>query len=181
MLKRIVSTASLFALLCTALIAQEPGGRKAPSVTMLEIPTAAVTRGKPNTVELRFRIAPGFHVNSNTPKAEFLIPTKLKMDPPTDIVMGKITYPEGAEMSFPFAPGDKLSVYSGTFSVLVTVRPLAGVLPGRYTIRGQLRYQACDKAACYPPKNLPLDFEVKVVKAPPPPRKNPGQSPHVHN
>ena len=95
--------------------------------------------------------------------------------------MGKITYPEGTEMSFPFAPGDKLSVYSGTFPISVTVRPLAGVLPGKYTIRGELRYQACDKAACYPPKNLPLDFEVKVVKAPPAPRKNPGQSPHVHN
>ena len=81
MLKSLVSTASLLALLCGALSAQEPEGRKTPSVTMLDMPTAAVTRGKANAVELRFRIAPGFHVNSNTPKAEFLIPTKLKIGP----------------------------------------------------------------------------------------------------
>ncbi len=62
----------------------------------------------------------------------------------------------------------------------VSVRPLASVLPGKYVLRGNLKYQACDNAACYPPKQLPVQFEVKVVKAPPPPRKNPGQSPHIH-
>jgi hypothetical protein len=33
----------------------------------------------------------------------------------------------------------------------------------------------------YPPKRLPVEFNVKVVKAPPPPVKNPAQSPHAHN
>ena len=47
-------------------------------------------------------------------------------------------------------------------------------------IRGELKYQACDNAACYPPKKLPVQFEVKVIKGPPPHRRNPGQSPHVH-
>ena len=61
------------------------------------------------------------------------------------------------------------------------VAMLASVLPGRYAFRGELKYQACDNASCYPPKKIPVQFEVKVVKAPPPHRKNPGQSPHVHN
>jgi hypothetical protein len=119
-------------------------------------------------------------VNSNQPKSEFLIPTVLKLSAPTDIVIGRVNYPAGTEMSFAFAPEDKLSVYTGEFPVVVEVRPLAEVIPAKYMIRGELRYQACDKAACYPPKKLPVQFEVKVVKAPPPPRKNPGQSPHVH-
>jgi hypothetical protein len=169
-------------LLLTALgLAQEIPGKKTPSVTMSPAPTFPVTRGKPSTVDLHFRIGSGFHINSNTPKSEFLIPTTLKLDAPTDIVIGKVTYPEGKEMSFPFAPDDKLSVYSGPFALGVVVRPLASVLPGKYLLRGRLKYQACDNAACYPPKQLPVEFEVKVVKAPPPPRKNPRQSPHVHN
>jgi hypothetical protein len=61
------------------------------------------------------------------------------------------------------------------------VRPLASVLPGKYVFRGELKYQACDNAACYPPKKLPVQFEVKVVKSPPPATKNPAQSPHIHN
>jgi len=168
-------------LLAALLPAQEPPGRKTPSVSMFPPPVANVTRGKPNTVELRFHVSSGFHVNSNKPSAEYLIPTVLKIDAPTDIVLGGTTYPEGQLMSFAFAPDEKLSVYSGEFDLQVTVRPLASVLPGKYAFRGELKYQACDNAACYPPKKLPVQFEVKVVKAPPPPHKNPAQSPHIHN
>lgn len=168
-------------LLAALLPAQEPPARKIPSVTLTLPGLATVVRGKPNTVELRFHVSAGFHVNSNKPTAEYLIPTVLKLDAPTDIVLGRITYPEGQEMSFAFAPTEKLSVYSGEFDLAAMVRPLSSVLPGDYEFHGQLKYQACDNAACYPPKQLPVHFVVKVVKAPPPPRKNPGQSPHIHN
>jgi hypothetical protein len=159
---------------------QDIPGRKIPSVSMAPSPVITVTRGRPNTVNLRFRVGAGFHVNSNKPKSEFLIPTVLKLSAPTDIVIGRVTYPAGTDMSFAFAPEDKLSVYTGEFPVAVDVRPLASVVPARYMIRGELKYQACDKAACYPPKKLPVQFEVKVIKGPPAHRKNPGQSPHVH-
>jgi hypothetical protein len=168
-------------LLTAMLRAQEPSGKKAPSVTLSPPGVASVTRGKANSVELRFHVSSGFHVNSNKPSAEYLIPTTLKLDVPTDIVLGGVTYPEGQQMSFAFAPDEKLSVYSGEFDLAVMVRPLASVLPGKYVFRGELKYQACDNAACYPPKKLPVQFEVKVVKTPPPAKKNPAQSPHIHN
>jgi hypothetical protein len=159
---------------------QDIPGRRTPSVTMAPSPVITVTRGKSNPVNLRFRVGPGFHVNSNKPKSEFLIPTVLKVSAPTDIVIGRVTYPAGSEMSFAFSPEDKLSVYTGEFPVVVEVRPLAEVIPAKYMIRGELKYQACDNAACYPPKKLAVQFAVKVIKGPPPRRKNPGQSPHVH-
>jgi hypothetical protein len=142
---------------------------------------AKITRGKATSIDLPFRVASDYHINSSKPAAEYLIPTTLKLTPPTDIVVGKITYPPSQEMSFAFAPDEKLSVYTGDFTVSVQVRPLSTVLPSKYELRGTLRYQACDNAACYPPKTLPVSFEVQVVKAPPPPAKNPAQSPHVHN
>ena len=159
---------------------QDIPGRKTPSVSMTPSPVVTITRGKSNPVNLRFHVGSGFHVNSNHPKSEFLIPTVLKLSAPTDIVIGRVTYPAGSEMSFAFAPEDKLSVYSGEFPVVVEVRPLAEVIPAKYMIRGELKYQACDNAACYPPKKLAVQFEVKVIKGPPPRRRNPGQSPHVH-
>ena len=133
---------------------------------MAPAPVTTVTRGRSNPVNLRFRVGAGFHVNSNQPKSEFLIPTVLKLSAPTDIVIGRVTYPAGTDMSFAFAPEDKLSVYTGEFPVVVEVRPLADVIPAKYMIRGELKYQACDRAACYPPKKLQVQFEVKVVKAP---------------
>jgi Disulphide bond corrector protein DsbC len=153
---------------------------KAPSVTMAPVPLVTTQRATPTTVKLDFRVAPGFHINSNAPKSEFLIPTALKMDPPTDIVLGKTEYPEGKDLSFPFSPDEKLNVYSGDFAITVSVHPLHSVVPGKYVMRGFLRYQACDNAQCFPPKTLPVNFEVKVVKEPPGPRHNPAQSPHVH-
>jgi hypothetical protein len=153
----------------------------APSLSLLPMPVENVPRGEPGKVELRFRITRGYHVNSNTPKSEFLIPTTLKLDAPTDIVIGKITYPPGQELTFPFSPDEKLSVYSGDFDIGVVVRPLHNVVPTKYMIRGQLKYQACDNAQCYPPKQLPVQFEVKVTKGKAGSgKRNPAQSPHVH-
>jgi hypothetical protein len=159
--------------------AQTPG--KAPSLTVAAVPLVTAQRAAQTMVNLDFRVPPGYHINSNTPKSEFLIPTALKMDLPTDIVLGKIEYPAGEDRSFPFSPDEKLSVYSGDFTIAVAVHPLHSVVPGKYEMRGVLRYQACDNAACYPPKNLPVSFEVKVVKEPAAHKANPAQSPHVHN
>jgi Disulphide bond corrector protein DsbC len=157
------------------------GASRAPSVSMSPAPLTGVQAGKPGEVALRFHVNSGFHINSNRPSSEFLLPTVLKLDAPTDIMIGGIRYPVGQEMSFPFAPNEKLSVYSGDFGIGVVVRPLGSVLPTKYMIHGQLKYQACDKAACYPPKTVPVKFEIKVAKgAASAPRRNPAQSPHAH-
>jgi hypothetical protein len=154
---------------------------KAPSVSMAPVSTVTAPQAARTIVPLNFRVGSGFHINSNTPKSEFLIPTALKMDPPTDIVLGKIEYPEGQDLVFPFSPDEKLNVYSGDFTVNLTVHPLSSVVPGKYVMRGVLRYQACDNAQCFPPKTLPVSFEVKVVKGAAQHRSNPAQSPHIHN
>jgi Disulphide bond corrector protein DsbC len=167
----LTSTASLSS-------AQTPG--KAPSLTMAAVPMVTTERTKQTMVDLNFRVPPGYHVNSNAPKSEFLIPTALKMAVPTDIILGKIAYPAGTDMTFPFSPDEKLNVYSGDFTIAVGVHPLRSVVPGKYVMHGVLRYQACDNAACYPPKTLPVSFEVKVVKEKATPKRNPAQSPHVH-
>ncbi len=159
--------------------AQTPG--KAPTVTTAPVPLTTAERASQTMVNLIFRIPAGYHINSNTPKSEFLIPTALKMDPPTDIVLGKTEYPAGEDATFPFSPDEKLSVYTGDFTISVGVHPLKTVVPGKYEIHGVLRYQACDNSACYPPKNLPVSFEVKVVKEPATHHANPAQSPHIHN
>jgi len=161
--------------------ASAQGVPPAPSVKIAPVPLVVAPRAAETMVNLNFRVDGTFHINSNIPKSEFLIPTSLKMDLPTDIVLGKIVYPPGQDLTFPFSPDEVLSVYSGDFTVTVAVHPLHSVVPGKYIMHGVLRYQACDNAQCFPPKALPVSFEVKVVKEPPGPRHNPAQSPHVHN
>lgn len=168
-------------LLLTGAIASAQGGfgSKVPSVTLSTPAIPSIIRGTAGKAELHFHITPGFHVNSNTPSEEYLIPTALRMDAPTDIIVGRVIYQAGQNITLPFAPDLKLNVYSGEFAVLVTIRPLSSVLPGKYALRGRLKYQACDKAACYPPKELPVNFEVRVAKSTHHVRRDPAQSPHI--
>jgi cytochrome c biogenesis DsbD-like protein len=112
--------------------------------------------GKKSVVELRFHVIEGFHVNSHTPKSELLIPTNLKLDPAAGINATAAEYPAGTAYSFSFEPNEKLDVYTGAFTVKVPVVAQAG----SHTLNGVLRYQACDNAACYPPKSLPVQMIV---------------------
>src|SRR5882672_3544608 len=173
--------AAIFLISFIAMAQDFPGSKK-PSVTLQPPEIISINRGHAGTVSLQFRIASGFHVNSNVPKQEYLKKTELKLDAPTDIMVRKITYPDGEDTSFPFAPDEKLNVYSGDFTITVLVRPLKGVLPAKYAIHGKLNYQACDNAACYPPRQLPVRFEVKVTKSATEHKKRiPPQSPHTHS
>ena len=162
-------------------LAQDSPGNRRPSVIMQPTEIISISRGHSGTVELMFRVPSGFHINSNLPHQEYLKKTELKLDAPTDILVRKVSYPDGEDRSFPFAPDEKINVYSGDFTITVEVRPLKTVLPTKYAVHGYLNYQACDNAACYPPRKLPVTFEVRVTKgASENKHRNTPQSPHVH-
>ena len=72
------------------------------------------------------------------------------------------------------------NIYSGDFTINLDVHPLKSVVPGKYVMHGVLRYQACDNAQCFPPKTLPVNFDVKVIREKSSGGHNPAQSPHVH-
>jgi DsbC/DsbD-like thiol-disulfide interchange protein len=144
--------------------------------------TVAVKPGKTTPVVFTFHVKPGFHINSNKPSTEELIPTQLRFSPPQDLVIAKVQYPAGQLTSFPFDPSEKLSVYSGDVAIKAVVMAQSHAGTGTYTVHGEFMYQACDNNACYPPKKLPVDFNVSVASAShgstrPRPNK---QSPHIH-
>lgn len=115
-----------------------------------------VVANKPSVVELRFRVNPGLHVHSHTPSSEFYIPTTFKLSPGSGVSVTSVAYPAGETYSFSFDPKEKLSVYSGAFTVKATLVASAG----SHMLHAALRYQACDNAACFPPKTLPVDLVV---------------------
>ncbi|HEX5282481.1 MAG TPA: protein-disulfide reductase DsbD domain-containing protein [Bryocella sp.] len=114
-----------------------------------------LTANKPQDVELRFRVEPGFHINSHTPKDELLIPTVLKLDPGSLHIAGE-QYPPGQHFRLQIGSGEDLDVYQGEFRVMLRVQAPKGAT----TLAGSLRYQACDTAACFPAKLLPVQIAV---------------------
>ncbi len=115
-----------------------------------------IPAGKPQPVELHFRIASGFHINSHTPKGDYLIPTTLSIPDVSGVRLASASYPDGVDFILPLDPGTKLSVYTGEFSIqtrLVAER-------GNHMVQANLRYQACDQNACMPPKTITVPIDV---------------------
>jgi hypothetical protein len=110
---------------------------------------------KPQDVELRFRVEPGFHINSHKPKDELLIPTELKIDAGSFRIANQ-QYPPGSHFHLQVGSGEDLDVYQGEFRVALRIEAPRGDT----TLNGSLRYQACDNAACFPPRTLPVKIAV---------------------
>jgi hypothetical protein len=173
-------------LLVAAAAAQDVGSfsRPKPSptnrVSVLAPKLVQVPQGGKATTTLEFQVARGYHINSHKPGSELLVPTVLSLNAPTAIAVG-VQYPDGRDFSLPVDPTEKLNVYTGDFAVNATVAASRAMRPGRYRVHGMLKYQACDDRACYPPAQLPLAFDVQVGKTSSGRvRRNPAQSPHIH-
>ena len=108
--------------------------------------------GKKVELELRFHVNDGFHVNSHAPSSELQIPTGLALERVDGVKVGEAVYPAGKAYK---VGDDTLNVYTDDFMVAVPVT----ATPGEHAVDGELKYQACDRAACYPPKTL----KVKVL------------------
>jgi hypothetical protein len=115
-----------------------------------------VPAGRPSTVTLHFRIAPGLHINSHTPTEEELIPTILSIPASTGVRLEGAVYPPGAEFRLPLDPGTRLSVYMGEFTVQARLVATAG----DHLVEARLRYQACDSNACLPPRTITAAIDV---------------------
>ena len=161
-MKQVLFRLIIFLLVDLAL-AQAPG-EKQPSVIMAPVEKVQLRAGGSADLALDFRIGPDFHINSNKPRADYLIPTVLKLSSPEPVAVADVKYPAGEDMSFAFSPNEKLSVYSGDFSINTVLKAPANAAAGSYPIKGELRFQACDRSACYPPRSIPVQFQVTVVK-----------------
>jgi hypothetical protein len=147
------------ALACLLVQAQSLTSRpnsSPPAVVYLYPEQVTVPAGKPATVDLHYRIAPGLHINSHTPSEDELIPTTLSIREGSGVRLDGAVYPPGTEYSLPVAPSTKLSVYSGEF--VIQARIVAAV--GDHLVQARLRYQACDNHACMPPKTISTPIDV---------------------
>jgi Thiol:disulfide interchange protein DsbD, N-terminal len=160
--RRIIFGLAAFLLIGFA-FAQTPGDRQ-PSVIVAPIENVQLPAGGSANLALDFRIGADFHINSNKPRADYLIPTILKLSPSEPVTVADVKYPAGEDMSFAFSPNEKLSVYSGDFSINTVLKAPANAAAGTYPVKGELRFQACDRSACYPPRSVPVQFQVSVVK-----------------
>ena len=138
-------------------LAPKPEKRpKAAAVSYLFPEQVTIATGKPAPVDLHFKVADGLHVNSHHPHTEDLIPTTLKVPEDSGVRLASSEYPEGKDYSFAVDPKEKLSVYTGEF----TIHAEFVATPGEHLVQATLRYQACNNSTCMPPHTIPVVLDV---------------------
>ncbi len=150
-----------FGLVCATAQAQ-PGGIKVETNWVLG--ADGVQPGESIPAALEVKLQEKFHVHSNKPLEEFLIPTSLTVAPPDGLELKGIAYPEPIMITSEFST-QPLAVFEEQFVLGALVGVGVDTAPGTYTVPATLRYQACDDEKCLPPKNLKLEFTVNVVPA----------------
>ena len=113
---------------------------------------------------LQIRLPDGYHVNSNKPRDETLIPIVLTVTPPAGVTVTEIVYPKPTDLKQRGAE-QPLSVFEHEFTIGVAMTVAAGTAPGELTIPASLRYQACDETMCYIPTRAETGWSVRVVAA----------------
>jgi len=136
--------------------ASDPGKFTGETVQYLFPEQVTVVAGKVSDVTLHFRVAEGYHINSHTPREEFLIPTAFSIPEGAGVRLDKAVYPAGTDFTLPLDPTNKLSVYNNEFTIQARIVAEAG----SHLVEGKLHFQACDKSVCLPPKTIPVAFNV---------------------
>jgi len=142
--------------MCLTLGAQTSG-----YLTVGEPQKVAGKRGAEVQVKIPVTVKTGYHVNSNKPSDEYLIPLKVTWKSTGALEGGEIAYPKPSLEKYPFSE-TPLSVYTGSFELGAHFRIGAGAPAGPGVAVGQLKYQACDDKACYPPKTIEFNLPYQI-------------------
>jgi cytochrome c biogenesis protein CcdA len=120
--------------------------------------------GSPFRLAVVADIKAGWHVNSHTPKEDFLIPTEIRIKPVAGLVFSPVKYPKHKETKFSFSD-QPLAVYEGRTVFFVSGTAEAKAAPGPRTLIAVISYQPCNDNQCLPPAELTTTLTLDVARA----------------
>ncbi len=121
-------------------------------------PSVTLTPGATVDVPISVRIRKGYHINSNRPLEDYLIPTKLSWNA-APLVVASIDYPQAEEIRPSFS-AKSLSVYSSR--IVIRTRFQAPAAENDLSeLKGKFRFQACNDKSCLPPKTIDVSVPVR--------------------
>ena len=184
---RLVATTLAVAAMAFAISAPAQLLREEKAEVGLLADRTAYEPGESARVAAKVVVEEGWHVNSNTPTFDYLIPTKLDLELPAGWPEETVRYPKHEMQTFAFAD-EPLAVYDGEFVILAELEVPAGAQKGAVEVRGALRYQACNDSQCLPPVTTEATVTLTVgpggtpvasdlFKASAPPAPEPGPAP----
>ena len=103
-----------------------------------------------------------WHINSNNPKDEFLIPTTVMIDDTINFNLLKIAYPEAHDIKLGFSD-TPLSVWEGKVYFGALVKATDNLSPGKYPLIVSVEYQACNDQSCLAPTIVTDTLQIQIA------------------
>ncbi len=128
----------------------------------LSLPAQRVQRGRTVSASLILDIPSGYHVNAHDPVSRFALPTKIDVETPDGIKVGRITYPKAIVRKFSFS-GDRLGVYENRAVIRFSLIVPANQPKGNAEIKARLDYQSCSNEVCFPPMKREVTVSFTVL------------------
>ena len=113
-------------------------------------------------IAVEVKIEAGWHINSNTPNDEFLIPTSFDLLSEKNFEITKIKYPDPLILRLSFSD-QPVSVFEGEFFLGAIIDIPENLELGNHQIPVELYYQACNDQTCEPPQTVKSTLEISVV------------------
>jgi len=113
---------------------------------------------------VKINVEEGWHINSNTPNEDYLVPSKLSILSNDGIIdkEEKILYPEPEDIKLAFSE-IPLSVWQGEAVIGAKIKLKNNVKPGKYNLIINFDYQACNNNTCLAPNNIVDTLEIEIV------------------
>lgn len=102
-----------------------------------------------------------WHVNSNKPKDEFLIPTVISLSDTSNFKLLKVAYPDPHDIQLDFSDSP-LSVWEGKVYFGGLIKSKENINPGNYELIVNFDYQACNNQSCLAP-NTATDTLIIII------------------
>ncbi|MEM1182851.1 MAG: protein-disulfide reductase DsbD domain-containing protein, partial [Acidobacteriota bacterium] len=117
--------------------------------------------GEPVRLLALVEVESGWHVNSNQPAQDYLIPTELELALPENYLEPRMSFPPDKAYSFPFE-AEPVRVFDGEFRILAELTIPPDAEAGTVPVEAILRYQSCDDKQCLPPTSISRSFDLEV-------------------
>jgi hypothetical protein len=130
-------------------------------LTVGTTPKVVGSRNASVQAKIPVSVQTGFHVNSNKPSEEYLIPLKLTWTSTGALEAGDVVYPKPSLEKYEFAE-KPLSVLTGSFDLTANFKVAGHASAGPGAAAGKLRYQACNNRACFPPKTVDVTVAYQI-------------------
>jgi thiol:disulfide interchange protein DsbD len=164
-------------LLCLSPVTSVSGANPVVSIRAVT-PAGSLTPGKPTVLTVELAIANPYHINSDHPLQDYLIPTTLEFEPQPGITFGKTAFPAASIKKLPVSDSP-MAVYEGIVKIAAEITPASSLAAKEIVIRGRVRYQACNDRACLPPVRQTFSMTLPVAYAAPP--SAPPLAPSLHS